>query len=43
MMRRERRCKDKRRCKDCGGSQICEHGKDKRYCKDCKAARASLS
>ena len=27
--------KQKRYCKDCGGSDICEHGKQKRYCKDC--------
>ena len=23
------------KCKECGGSQICEHGKDKRECKEC--------
>ena len=25
----------KRQCKDCGGSQICEHDRIKSYCKDC--------
>ena len=28
-------------CKECGGSQICEHGEGRRYCKDCREARAS--
>jgi len=27
--------KDKRWCKDCGGSMLCEHGKGKYYCKEC--------
>ena len=27
--------KDKRMCKDCGGSMLCEHGKGKYYCKEC--------
>jgi hypothetical protein len=27
------------RCKDCGGSQICEHGKIKYQCKECIAKR----
>ena len=27
--------REKRRCKECGGSGICTHGKDKRQCKEC--------
>jgi len=27
--------KQKRYCKECGGSAFCEHGREKRYCKEC--------
>ena len=32
-------CTQKSDCKDCGGSQICTHGKQKSYCKDCGGSR----
>ena len=27
--------RERRYCKDCGGSQICEHGRQRSYCKEC--------
>ena len=27
--------KDKNKCKECGGSNFCEHGKEKYRCKEC--------
>lgn len=30
--------KEKRKCVDCGGSQICEHNRQRNLCKDCDGA-----
>ena len=30
--------REKRRCKECGGSALCLHGRQRRQCKDCGGA-----
>ena len=29
---------ERQRCRECGGSAICVHGKDKRICRECNGA-----
>ena len=31
--------KEKSRCVECGGSELCEHGKRREYCKDCAGSQ----
>ena len=31
--------RQRRECKECGGSQICEHGRVRSKCKECHAAK----
>ena len=31
------------KCKECGGSQICEHGRRRFGCNECRAAKAKQS
>ena len=31
--------RERRYCKDCGGSGICEHGRERRQCKECGGSR----
>ena len=35
--------RDRRLCKECGGSGICEHGKDRRLCKECGGSGVYLN